>query len=84
MTARALGKLIKPILFSKDVSSVELPKPFRNLQAIVDLETLDDAKKNVNKLITSLEKVNSFTFDYDYNILPTKRNIRLLLLLFTK
>jgi len=78
MTARALGKLIKPILFSKDALSVELPKPLRNLQAIVDLETLDDAHKNIDKLIAVLEKVNSFTFDYNYNILPTKRNIRFL------
>jgi hypothetical protein len=31
MTARALGKLIKPILFSKDVSSVELPKPLKTI-----------------------------------------------------
>ena len=75
MTARALGKLIKPILFSKETSFVELPEPLSNLQAIVDLESLNDVNKNINKLIIPLEKINSFICEYDYNILPTKRNI---------
>ena len=35
MTARALGKVIKPILFSKDFSSLKLPKPIENVEAIV-------------------------------------------------
>lgn len=43
MTARALGKLIKPILFSKEPSSsIDLPEPLTTLQAIVDLESLND------------------------------------------
>jgi len=75
MTARALGKLIKPILFSKEQLSIDLPELLRNLQAIADLETLNNTKKNLTKLTTSLEKITSFTCDYDYNILPYKRNI---------
>jgi hypothetical protein len=46
LTARALGKLIKPILFSKDKLNEELPQPLRNLQAIVDFEETKDIKKN--------------------------------------
>ena len=76
MTARALGKVIKPILFSKDFSSVELPKPLRNVQAIADLERVNDVEKNIQKLLYPLDLLrkekNSFTFKYDYNILPTK------------
>ena len=75
LTTRALGKLIKPILFSKDKLNEELPQPLRNLQAIVDFEETKDIKKNMQKLIVSLKEISSFTFDYNYNILPAKRHI---------
>jgi len=75
LTARALGRLIKPILFSKDNLNEEFPQPLRNLQAIVDFEETKDIKKNIQKLIVSLKKISSFTFDYNYNILPIKRDI---------
>jgi hypothetical protein len=79
MTARALGKVIKPILFSKDFSSVELPKPLRNIHAISDLEKVDDIEKNIQKLLYPLDLLrkekNSLIIKYDYNILPAKHGI---------
>jgi hypothetical protein len=79
MTARALGKIIKPILFSKDFSSLKLPKPIENVEAIVDLEKVIDIEKNIQKLQYPLDLLrkekNSFDFKYDYNILPVKHRI---------
>jgi hypothetical protein len=75
LTARALGKLIKPILFSKDKLNEETPQPLRNLQAIVDFEETKNIQNGIQKLIASLKKINSFTCDYNYNILPVKREI---------
>ncbi|MGC2574099.1 MAG: TIR domain-containing protein [Candidatus Nitrosopolaris sp.] len=75
LTARALGKLIKPILFSKDKLNEELPQPLRNLQAVVDFQETENIQNSIQKLIGSLKKVISFTCDYDYNILPIKRDI---------
>jgi NB-ARC domain len=79
MTARALGKVIKPILFSKDFSSLKLPKPIENVEAIVDLEKVIDIEKNIQKLQYPLDLLrkekNSFDFKYDYNILPVKHRI---------
>jgi hypothetical protein len=73
LTARALGKLIKPIHFLKDNLNEELPQPLRNLQAIVDFQEA----KNIQNGIQKLEKINSYTC-YNYNILPAKRNLRYL------
>jgi hypothetical protein len=75
LTARALGKLIKPILFSKDKINEELPQPLRNLQAIVDFEETKNIKNSIQKLIVSLQKITSFSCGYNYNILPIKRDI---------
>ena len=79
MTARALGKVIKPILFSKDFSSLKLPKPIENVEAIVDLEKVIDIERNIQKLQYPLDLLrkekNSFDFKYDYNILPVKHRI---------
>jgi hypothetical protein len=63
------------MLSSKDKLNEELPQPQRNLQAIVDFEETKDIKKNMQKLIVSLKEISSFTFDYNYNILPAKRHI---------
>jgi hypothetical protein len=79
MTARALGKAIKPIFFSKDFPSLQLPKPLENVQAIADLERVDDVEKNIQKLILPLESPSKegtlSSFKYDYNILPSKHQI---------
>ena len=65
MTARALGKLIKPIVFTKEPSSsIDLPEPLRNLQAIVDLETLHDIKKNIKKLIVVFPYIGDIIANY--------------------
>ena len=79
MTARALGKVIKPILFSKDFSSLKLPEPIENVQAITDLEKVSDREKNIQKLLYELDLLrkekNLLTIKYDYNILPAKHSI---------
>ena len=79
MTARALGKVIKPILFSKDFTSLHLPKPLENVQALTDLERIDEIEKNFQKLLYPLNLLSKektpFTFKYDYNILPAKHQI---------
>ena len=73
LTARALGKVIKPILFSKDFPSLQLPKPLKNVQAIADLERVGDVKKGIQKLLYPLESLSKertlSSFKYDYNIL---------------
>jgi hypothetical protein len=72
LTARAL---IKPIFFSKDKLNEELPQPLRYIQAIVDFQETKDIQNGIQKLVVSLKKINSFTCDYNYNILPIKRDI---------
>src|SRR5262249_19484879 len=60
---------------SKDKLNEELPQPLRNLQAIVDFQETKNIQNGIQKLIYSLKKINSFTCDYNYNILPIKRDI---------
>jgi len=57
LTARALGKLIKLILFSKDKLNEELPQPLRNLQAIVDFHETKNIEASIQKLVASLKKI---------------------------
>jgi NB-ARC domain len=46
-----------------------------HLQAIVDFEETKNVKNSIQKLIVSLKEIGSFTCDYNYNILPVKRDI---------
>ena len=79
MTARALGKVIKPMLFTKDFPSLHLPKPLVNVQAIADLERVADVEKNIHKLLVPLNLLGKertpLTSKYDYNLLPAKHQI---------
>ena len=78
LTARALGKPIQLVISS---ALDKLPKPLANLDAIVfqNTENNNDIidSKNIQKVITKLKEVieSNLHQEYNYNILPNKRNI---------
>ena len=80
LTARALGKPIQLVLIS---ALDKLPKPLTNLDAIVfeikennnydDIIDSNSIQKIINKLKEAAE--SNLYQEYNYNILPNKRNI---------
>ena len=79
LTARALGKPIQLVIIS---ALDKLPKPLANLDAIVfeiNENNNDDIidSNNIQKIINKLKEIaeSNLHQEYNYNILPNKRNI---------
>jgi NB-ARC domain-containing protein len=70
LTARALSKPIKLVI----ISGVEnLPKPLANIESIVFENGIES---DIQKISNRLMEIKSFHEEYNYNILPSKIDIR--------
>ena len=79
LTARALGKPIKIVIIS-DLQIVPLPKPLANIESLVfeNKPDSEDFNFNIQKISNKIKDTGSSSLlqiEYNYNILPDKRNI---------
>ena len=72
LTARALGKPIIPVIIS-DPSQTPLPKPLINIESMVLKNDIGSSTQMIIDKLGNSEKIKHK--EYDYNILPSKRNI---------